>query len=258
MAQIFGIVSPHLDDGILSCGELLAAHPGSLLITVFTGGPAIVDPLPVWDQLCGIFHPGDDVPAVRRQEDIEAAETLATRCVHLGFWDAQYRDAPLYGYSGPRDIDLTAAIATALRETFEENAVDTIIIPIGIWHEDHRITASACLDIAEGSSDVDCWIYEDLPYRAESPRDLAIAKKALHSRGHQMSPLDLIFDRFPDRKRHALEQYASQLKPLAARLEVAINGPETYHRIIARSFQKDRRLHRAFFSRWRVRRARCR
>src|SRR3954454_6063438 len=34
------IVSPHLDDSVLRCSYLMAAHPGVTVITVFAGRPA--------------------------------------------------------------------------------------------------------------------------------------------------------------------------------------------------------------------------
>jgi hypothetical protein len=44
------VVSPHCDDGVFGCGELLALHPGSVVITVFTAYPRPDEPLTVWDE----------------------------------------------------------------------------------------------------------------------------------------------------------------------------------------------------------------
>ena len=55
------VVSPHLDDAVLGCGRLLAAHPGATVITLYAGAPATYpDPPTRWDAIVG-FGPGDDV-----------------------------------------------------------------------------------------------------------------------------------------------------------------------------------------------------
>jgi LmbE family N-acetylglucosaminyl deacetylase len=74
------VLSPHLDDAVLGCGNLLAAHPGARVITVFAGAPPTYpDPMTWWDRLSG-FTTGDDPLAVRRAEDAGALGELgATR-----------------------------------------------------------------------------------------------------------------------------------------------------------------------------------
>ena len=37
-AGTLAVISPHLDDGVFACGEMLAAHPGSVVVTVFPDG----------------------------------------------------------------------------------------------------------------------------------------------------------------------------------------------------------------------------
>src|SRR5262245_53606305 len=77
------IVSPHLDDAVLSCGRFLGAHPGTHVVTVFAGNPpAYPEPLRLWDLQSG-FAPGDDVMEVRRQEDKAALAILDASPVHL-------------------------------------------------------------------------------------------------------------------------------------------------------------------------------
>ncbi len=45
------VVSPHLDDAVLGCGQLLAAWPGATVVTVFAGKPAVYPtPQREWDR----------------------------------------------------------------------------------------------------------------------------------------------------------------------------------------------------------------
>src|ERR1700685_4579865 len=161
MERGVGSVSPHLDDLALSCATILAAYPGSVMVTVFAGGPASIDPLPGWDQSCLVFEPGDDVVATRRDEDRRAAEVLRASPRHLDHWDYQYRD-PAYGYEEP-DAHLGGAIAEDLAGLVEELDMDRWLVPLGILHPDHRMTAEACLVAPRQVSDVEWLRREGLP-----------------------------------------------------------------------------------------------
>ena len=64
------VISPHLDDAVISCGALLLADPGATVVTLFAASPAeYTNPLNEHDTECG-FQPGDDTMAVRRDEDV--------------------------------------------------------------------------------------------------------------------------------------------------------------------------------------------
>ena len=96
------VLSPHPDDAVLSCGQFLARHPGTTVVTVFCGIPATYpDPPRRWEQLAG-FAPGDDVAALRREEDRRALAVLDAYAVHLdGFPEA---DFPAAGRAHPRAV----------------------------------------------------------------------------------------------------------------------------------------------------------
>ena len=80
------IVSPHLDDAVLGCGNFMASHPGAYVVTVFAGNPPAypTDPMRKWDVQSG-FSPGDDVMEARRHEDDAALAVLDATPVHLEF-----------------------------------------------------------------------------------------------------------------------------------------------------------------------------
>ncbi|MCV5262168.1 PIG-L family deacetylase, partial [Escherichia coli] len=75
------VISPHLDDGVFGCGQLLAAHPGSTVLTVFAGVPEAA-PAPEWDRRCG-FTSAQAAMAARREEDRRALTRLAARPLWL-------------------------------------------------------------------------------------------------------------------------------------------------------------------------------
>ncbi len=79
------VVSPHLDDAVLGCATLMAAHPGATVVTVFAGRP---DEYPVptqhWDALCG-FGEGDEVHVARRAEDAARLRRNRVSIIDLAF-----------------------------------------------------------------------------------------------------------------------------------------------------------------------------
>ena len=229
-----GAVSPHLDDLALSCGNFLAAHPGSSLATVFAGGPSRVDPLPSWDITCGAFQPGDDVVRIRRQEDLRAAEILGAATRHLVHWDGQYRE-PDHGYTGPESDALVQQIAADVKVMVQQLDVDAWLIPLGILHPDHRAVALACLEVATALPDVEWLVYEELPYATAFPehRDEAIGR--LQGRGFAVHPgADAGTPRNEEAKRRAVDAYRTQLEALGPGVEEAIATPERIGRLVCR------------------------
>src|SRR6516225_7758926 len=84
------VVSPHFDDAVLGAAHLLSTYRGSTVITVLGGWPPAYPGQPTaWDAAGG-FKSGDDVVAIRRQEDASAMTLLEARTVWLPFPDHQY------------------------------------------------------------------------------------------------------------------------------------------------------------------------
>ena len=61
------VLSPHCDDAVFGCGELLADRPGSTVITVFAGRPGSGVPLTRWDAAAGFGAPRSRPSQLARQ-----------------------------------------------------------------------------------------------------------------------------------------------------------------------------------------------
>jgi LmbE family N-acetylglucosaminyl deacetylase len=231
MSRVYDVLSPHLDDAALSCSLFLAANPGSSVTTVFAGGPVSVRPLTAWDRAARYFPEGADVVGVRRGEDMSAAALVNATTRHLTYWDRQYRTGG-YGYAGVADDELPQAIAADLAHHARENPAPAWVIPLGLHHPDHLITAEAGLIFAAAYAGT-VYLYEDLPYAAERPAEVAERKQSLAQRG-----FGLLADpglRFPhDRSRKAavLRCHASQRRSLGRRLRTAVREPERIWRLV--------------------------
>ncbi len=195
------VISPHLDDAVFACGELLAAHPGSVVITVFAARPPNGLPLTPWDAASG-FHAGDDVIGQRRAEDRAALSRLDATPLWLEFVDAQYGPSP-----GEERI------ASALLDALTGAGLDTVFVPLGLFHSDHALTHAAALRALRRRPALHWFAYEDAMYRRidwflperlrQLARDGFAAEPAGRSDGAALR-----------QKRRAIACYRSQLRAL--------------------------------------------
>ncbi len=198
-------VSPHLDDAVLACGELIASSERPVVVTVFAGRPPTASPLTRWDADCG-FAPGDDVVGARRDEDREALRRLDARPVWLDFLDDQY------GVRASED-DLVAALAAAI----ERERATTIFFPLGMFHADHLRTSDAVLRVAQRQASLRWHAYEDPLYRRiEGAVDARAAELGRRGFALRSEPIAVERDAHT-RKREALACYRSQLRGLMSR-----------------------------------------
>src|SRR5271165_7049564 len=100
------ILSPHFDDAVLSCWEVLAGAGEVLVVNVFAGEPP-AGTLGWWDELAGASDSAAAVSA-RIEEDRQALALAGRAAVNLPFLDSQYR----------QDDQAPGEIVQALRECF--------------------------------------------------------------------------------------------------------------------------------------------
>jgi len=138
------VVSPHLDDAVLSCWHVL--QDGEVkVVNVFTGLPA-PGTAGWWDMLTG----SPDSPARMRERLAEDAAVLASagaEVVGLGLLDEQYRD------NGHRP-----AVAEALERHMRD--AEELHVPAGLaLGSDHGLVLAAALQLRQ-----DLFLYADLPH----------------------------------------------------------------------------------------------
>ena len=162
-----------------------------------------------WDRRCG-FEDGDDVVGARRREDEQALAMLGARPVWLEFLDHQYGPPPADG-----------ELVTALEATIDSAGL--LASPLGLFHEDHVMTATACFELARAKRDIRWIVYEDAIYRPVVGRtDAALAM--LRGDGFVLTDIDV-----PEAasKKTAIDRYPSQLLGLGDLLADAYR-PERY------------------------------
>lgn len=200
-------MSPHFDDAVFSCGAMIAAHPGAVVYTVFSGCPAS-EVTTDWDRHCG-FDNAVDAMRERSREDDRALDLLAAVPGRGNFLDAQY-----VPFAPPADAPTQDAIAQALDRALLRHAARTLVIPFGLFHSDHQLVHRACVDVWRAHTELACFAYEDALYR-RLPGQLQARLVDLVARGIIATPA--IEHGRADRshqaaKRDAVNAYASQLK----------------------------------------------
>jgi LmbE family N-acetylglucosaminyl deacetylase len=217
------VVSPHFDDAAMGAGHLLGSYDDTTVITVLAGKPPAYPAEPSeWDALGG-FKPGDDVVAVRREEDVAAMAVLESAYRWLDFADHQYL--------APADRPTPDEVAPVLAAAIADINPTSVFFPMGLGNPDHVMVHDAALLVRETQPDRTWFCYEDHGYK-HIPGLLAwrVAKML---RAHPW-PTPAIVPHVPDeeRKRRAIWCYTSQIPPLeqdhALSARVAGRVPEQF------------------------------
>ena len=167
MSSTVVIVSPHLDDAVLSCGQLIAAlpHRAVVIMTVFAAEPEEGDHIwTEYDKKCG-FPSARVAVGMRRAEDRRACSVLNARWEHLSFVDSQYVEQPT-------PADVAASLARHVQALVDADDTPHMLVgPVGLQHIDHVLVSSAFLMLAE-QTPINAWLYEELPYRVQWPEQV--------------------------------------------------------------------------------------
>jgi LmbE family N-acetylglucosaminyl deacetylase len=208
------VVSPHLDDAVLSVGGLVAARAVEapvVVLTVFAGPAPPGAPSDFARELHEAWGLGDDPVPGRRAEDVRALGVLGAWAVHLDLPDAIYRRDPAPDPAGgggggdgalrypdwahvaagrlaPGDErdDLVGTVAGLLARAVARHRPAAVLGPLASGgHVDHLVARRACERWARsggGPGQARLIWYEDLPYTARTgrPEPALVAGAAPH------------------------------------------------------------------------------
>jgi LmbE family N-acetylglucosaminyl deacetylase len=201
------VVSPHLDDAVLGCGRLLAAHPNATVVTIYAGAPPTYpDPPTHWDTIAG-FRAGDDVLERRKQEDRRALAELSATPVWLDFVEHQYLDRADW-VGADQTVDALEAAVRAADPT-------AVLAPFGLANPDHTAAHDAARVVRDRVGGPAWFCYEDMGYK-HIPGLLAWRVAQLFRAGIWPTPAAPTVDHGDAAKQRALAHYGSQLRALEA------------------------------------------
>jgi LmbE family N-acetylglucosaminyl deacetylase len=124
LAGPVAVVSPHLDDGVLSLGAAIAAVREVRVVTVLAGDPESELAAGEWDARSG-FRTAGEAARARREEDRLACREVGAEPVWLPFCDHQYP-------RGGGDDEIWERLTDALADA------ETVLVPgFPLMHEDH-------------------------------------------------------------------------------------------------------------------------
>jgi LmbE family N-acetylglucosaminyl deacetylase len=170
------IISPHLDDAVISLGGLLTKESQKTkIITVFAGIPE--RPLTrVWDLNCG-FRNSTKAMEGRITENKLALASLGIEeknIINLPFLDIQYRKSffVIPKYFGKKEItdEIIEPIIEELKKLIdkENSKIIKIFVPIAFDEGDHGIARDAGIEtyknIIDLNKKIQLYFYQDMPY----------------------------------------------------------------------------------------------
>ncbi|MBK5305580.1 MAG: PIG-L family deacetylase [Frankiaceae bacterium] len=148
------VISPHLDDAVLSLGCMLRGSPGATVVTCFGGVPDKAARLADWDRRCGYPDPATAATA-RRANDAVSVSRVGAQPVHLDLLDCDYRVAD----DRTRLADLERALAAVV------GSAESLWLPVALGrHPDHVLALKAGLAVWRSSHRPPLTLYADLPY----------------------------------------------------------------------------------------------
>ncbi|HVL37664.1 MAG TPA: PIG-L family deacetylase [Burkholderiales bacterium] len=209
------VLSPHLEDAVLGCGELIARHRGAVVVTPFAGIPEDTGVVPPWDAACG-FGSRREAMVVRRREERRALERLDAERCWLGFLDRQYRRT-----------DEVPGVALKVARALRRHRARRVALPLGLLNLDHLLTHRAGLGVLRREPQGEWLVYEE-PQFGCAPEAVEAALSRLAAAGLGVAPL-APESGFAYEKKAALECYASHRRGRGG--AVPAPAPERYWRI---------------------------
>jgi len=192
------VISPHIDDAVLSLGGLidkLAPEFDIRVINIFT--------LSNWINPNGIFKSKyaetdtDIISGMRKAEEMESNRQLHYRSEFLDFPDRPLRDNTMPQH------ELHGRIKDVIKEYLEKDSC--VLFPLGVDHPDHKIIAAIGNELFEEGHCI--LFYEDMPYTARKYGSGDLVKAMAVQRG--LSPLSFEID--IQRKLESIKVYESQI-----------------------------------------------
>jgi len=207
MTERLIVITPHLGDAVQGCGELIAAHPGAVVVTVFAEIPADAYVVSEWDALCGFSSPRQAV-TVRRREDRLAMDVLDAEPCWLACRDSQYRSLRKTPAQALED-EISLKLTRALRRHGRSRAA----LPLGLLAGDHTLAHRAALRLVRRRTDMDWIAYEDgtAPADTVAARLASLERLGLAAASMEAPPREAVY-----RKEQAVRRYESLLRGYAA------------------------------------------
>ena len=223
------VVSTHLDDAVLSCGQLLSVSPETTVLTVLAGAPNELRKGYNAVTTGELYAP--DAVRTRRNEDTAAMEYLSVRSPEwLELFDSDFINW--------RRLDRTRRrkdrdeLRVAVRDSIRKINPKSVITPLGLVHQDHLAVADACIELSK-EFDVEWFLYLDMPYaqrlsKGFKKREIAVTRIL---KLEELDHLPIV----GDKKHNAFKIYASQYSPLGGggpQLDQELMTPEMYWRVL--------------------------
>ncbi len=220
------ILSPHLDDAVFSCANLLISHPSATVVTIFAGAPEVIHKGYNSETTHKNFAP--EAIKVRRDEDLDALSFVKSTPVWLDLFDSDYEK---YRFS----TNYVEVIQSEIAGVLDQARPRSVFAPLGLIHRDHLAVSEACRALLTNTI-VNWYLYMDLPYGLASRRTVA---KRLRTFRRSTALIQMDSYEAPlGAKNDAMSLYRSQYEPTRRNygkyFDATTLGAERYWRVAPR------------------------
>ena len=217
------VISPHLDDAVLSCGQLIKSRHDTTIMTILAGFPPGTHA--GWSGRTTGLPVARDANLKRREEDQRASRALGARTMWIDLPAQEYGPAES---PSERVLEIRRAVVAAVATT----GARSVFLPLGITHSDH-VTVSDVALLAVLDSNLESYVYMDMPYGQARPG--RVRRRLRHiRRNFAVDPL-ISFTGDLETKAEAVKAYSSQVGELEQGFGRYFNriftDPEKYWRI---------------------------
>ncbi|MEI6352362.1 MAG: PIG-L family deacetylase [Candidatus Nomurabacteria bacterium] len=163
------ILSPHLDDAVISLGGFIYKHPDNTkVITIFSGKPK-TNKVRIWDLWCGFKNSSQALKSRLTENDtaLTSLGLIKANIINLDFLDYQYTNKKERERNG--NI-MNEILSDKLLDTLNKGKCKNINLfaPIAIKHKDHEFVHNFLnyfkKNNLNSNFNIQFFFYEDYPY----------------------------------------------------------------------------------------------
>ncbi len=217
-------LSPHLDDGVFSCGGMIHQQVQNgervVVISLCAGQPGEEQVPPFAAELHARWGvSAASVAQQRSAEDLAALGLLGAEAVHLPFLDCIYRldpatgrafydsEANLFGNLAAYDLSKLDQVATLLSMALSPLGLTRVYAPLALGHHvDHQLTRLAAERLGTPFA-----YYEDYPYADPEAKLSSFCRKTGRETDGLFVELVALSEASLDAKCRAMALYTSQI-----------------------------------------------
>ncbi len=215
--SIYIVLSPHLDDAVLSLGGFISQDPSRIVVATFFAGSPHTPIITDWDTISGF----SDSAEAHQSRILENKMALrGAEIINYNYLDYQYETGRNNSSLETKITDDILKLISQYKD-YEVSVFGPVIFPGDLTHPDHKVVHDAFYKIIRSNPNksVTFYLYEDIPYApaSKSKGGMSLEKflKSLYSENVFTLTIIPLTQEFLVEKINRIKLYPSQIKSLS-------------------------------------------